>query len=107
MKLISDKEIEDAANHYAELSNGEFGNDLYPNTNQTLNEVSIIEYKEGVYFAEQKLKPFILDFMEWLKEQPILICQTASGNKWVSSYSGGGFYTSEQLLEQFIEQRNK
>ena len=56
----------------------------------------------GVFFAEQQLKEKMIEFAEWMKEQPILICQTTNGYQWASSYMGGGYYTSEQLLEQFL-----
>lgn len=59
----------------------------------------------GVDFAEQQLKQKMIEFADWMKEQPILICQTTNGHQWSSSYMGGGYYTSEQLLEEFINQQ--
>lgn len=62
-------------------------------------------FDKGVDFAEQQLKQKMIEFAEWMKEQPILICQTTNGHQWSSSYMGGGYYTSEQLLEEFINQQ--
>lgn len=78
---------------------------------KTVSEASevhdFLSFEAGVTFAEQQLHPFIVELLDWLKEQPILICQTTNGHQWASSYTCGGYFTTQQLLEEFINSKTK
>lgn len=77
MKLIDEKEVEEAAKEYASIRNYE-------------NEIQFILDKEafnkGASFAEQKLQPMMVEFGELCRMEAHI-----------------GAKTTEQLLEQFLK----
>ena len=93
MKLIDEKLVEEISR-----SDRWFESIGTPSSDYQLGFIN------GSNWTQSQLKQKMIEFAEWMKEQPILICQTTNGHQWSSSYVGGGYYTSEQLLEEFINQ---
>lgn len=48
--------IEEAAREYSKNVLGEYENDLYPNSDETLGEVSQTDFKAGVKWLQEKLE---------------------------------------------------
>ena len=88
MKLIDEKVIEEALNKAYEKSkeNAYFGSGFY----------------HGVSFAQQQLQPFIVEFAEWID----MYYQRSLNGKW-RGIDVPVCDTTEQLLEEFIESKNK
>lgn len=79
--------IEDRAKEYAEKVNGVFGNNLYPNCEGTLNEVTIREFSDGA----KSMLPIIKELGEALR----MVKNTA--NKTWDSIQGKDFAVGVML----------
>ena len=100
MKILNEKEIEYAANILC---------------NQRFNLSGKIKYGDiyiqgiisGASFTEQKLIPLMVEFAEWIGEsQYDRLWMGEFKGRW-SNYTYNDFstYTTQQLLEQFIKQK--
>ena len=92
MKLISDKEIEDAAKEWSSGFNSQ-------------QDAIEFDFKSGVFFAEQKLMPLFVELLDFSSTQYVGVDGIFSA---VSNKEGiDGWIDSQQLLELFILNRNK
>lgn len=67
-----------------------------------------IESNESIETTADKLlnlftdKQSAVSFADWLKEQPIIISETANGIKWKGAHFGSKYYTSDELYAMFV-----
>ena len=54
-KISSNTKLDIEAENYAKKVNGQAGNELYPMCDETLNEVTIKEFKAGYEFAQHSI----------------------------------------------------
>lgn len=54
-KISTNKLLNYEAEKYAEKVNGDYGKELYPMCDQTINEITIKEFKAGYYFAQNSI----------------------------------------------------
>lgn len=80
MKLIDEKEVEEAAKKYdSKAYCGHFS-----------GEEPSYHFKSGANFAEQKLQPMMVELIDWIDE-----------NEWNNNV------TSREKLEQFLKNKQK
>lgn len=84
MKLIQEELIEETALKFSHYAAEQYG------------------FKEGVLFAEEQLQPFIVEFAEWID----MYYQRSLNGKW-RGIDVPVCDTTQQLLEEFIEFKNK
>ena len=86
MKLISDKEIEEAAKEYA------------------IDAFRQIAFIQGALLSEQKLMPLMVEFAKFISND---VVSSRTKGEYKRFYMPNESMTMERMLEQFIEQRNK
>lgn len=95
MKLIEESIIEEAAKDHINhcILIGEY-------------DRSSLSFKSGCNFTQQQLQPFIVEFVEFCSQKYIM---ELNGKIWNSTYYLDDMkdYTTQQLLEEFIEFKNK
>ena len=69
-----------------------------------------ILFKQGVQFALNEIQPLVVEFAEWVYkgDHPYshdAFCIRENRNKWHDD--DGNFITTQQLLEEFINSKNK
>lgn len=106
MKLLSEKEIEEAAKDLRKKECSE----ICDNYTNGLSVGIEFGFEKGALFTQQKLTPLFVEAIEWAVNgdhcwSNDAFCIGENRNKWHDD--DGTFITTEQLLEQFIEQRNK
>jgi len=96
MKLIDEKEVEEAAKDYAATrANSEIWR-------QDIRD----DFTLGVSFAESKLQPNMIEFAEWLAINGKPVSNEGKILYWkMRSYQSEEQFTTEQLLEQFLKTR--
>lgn len=93
MKLIDEKEVEEAAK-----ANYPYNCDDYTWVADDKREA----FSEGANFAEQKLQPMMVEFAEWVAKFYTL----SKYGEWCS-LGMPTTNTTEQLLEQFLKTKQK
>lgn len=75
-------------------------------SNESLDILGVSDYafNSGVQFALNEIQPVICEFAEWLVSERVRFYEKS--NKW-DHPTETEFKTTQQLLEQFIEERNK
>ena len=98
MKLLNEKEIEEAAK-----------SDMWFESIGTPSSDFQLGFRIGAGVAEQKLMPLFVEFGTWIAEnyRPTVAMQELRYWQKGSYQNKDYFYSTEELLEQFIEQRNK
>jgi hypothetical protein len=71
-----------------------------------------IENNEPIETTADKLlylftfKRTIISFADWLKEQQIMLVETADGMKWKGHSNKSKYYSSKELYEAFLNKRD-
>jgi hypothetical protein len=109
MRLIDEKEFEQASEKYSMEVWGAYYDNLYTDALSDLSygEVAKNDFENGAKFAEQKLTPLFVEFAEWMSNcaKPIT---NLIGTRWkMYSYQSDKEYTTEQLFEQFLKTKQK
>lgn len=92
MNLIDEKVIEEAAKEYAE--------NAIPDGTGVLKNMFAEVYSEGALFPQQQLHPFIVELMDFVRKD-------SQSNFEAKSIGLVKDKTTQQLLEEFIEFKNK
>lgn len=94
--LIPQSKIDEAAKYHAEL--------IRPACFMSGNEIRIDSFNSGVQFTLNEIQPLICEFAEWLVSERVRFYKKS--NKW-DHPTETELKTTQQLIEQFIEERIK
>ena len=112
MKLIPQSEIDKAAVEYSSEHGAADDGDYF--TKEEFIEFAKIDFKAGVEFAESKFEDLAIEFANWINTSRqgfhSLYREKNSTEPiyWAEAFASGRIdYTSKELFQQFIKDRNE
>lgn len=97
-QLIPQQKIDEAASDYADVNYDEDYRNFY--------DVCETAFNAGVQFALKEIEPLICEFAEWAYKNYDYIERIGNKSEWIWKKNNDCF-TTKQLLEEFINSKNK
>lgn len=98
MKLIDEKEVEEAAKLFERYD----GLQIWSENNNSGCALCIKSFEKGASFAEQKLLPMMVEFTDFCNKNYYITVHPILPYTWVD-LDWEKCFTTEQLLEQFLK----